>query len=376
MGTGPFTFDEHVAGSHWRGRKFKDYFEKGKPYLDGFLAIFIARRADGERARRGRGAGRVPRPFARRPRPHREDARRQGGGAGDRRGCARSSSRSTRRRSRSTTRACAARCRSRSTAGAARRRCRRSRWCATSAACCGRATTSRRREKELLSAIRASRRTSTLRARRRGSSCRKPGVPNLTFTLTNRNVAMPYTPVGVFLIDQWRQIGVNVKHEQLETKLYLAAQQRDNPTFDAALDFNCDFMDEPNLQLAEVPLARPLVDQLRAADRPHARRALRQAVGRARQEEALRDPARVREARARAGVHDPDDLVAPHHRARTSSSRAGTSRRATTSGRTWPTCGSSSEDVTTRRVRALAERSPSARLVLACSATSSTACCS
>src|SRR5690606_18359530 len=35
----------------------------------------------------------------------------------------------------------------------------------------------------------------------------------------------------------------------LETRLYLAAQQRDNPTYDAALDFNCDFMDEPNLQL-------------------------------------------------------------------------------------------------------------------------------
>jgi peptide/nickel transport system substrate-binding protein len=55
--------------------------------------------------------------------------------------------------------------------------------------------------------------------------------------------------VGVFLIDQWRQLGVNAKHEQLETRLYLAAQQRDKPNFDAALDFNCDFMDEPNLQL-------------------------------------------------------------------------------------------------------------------------------
>jgi peptide/nickel transport system substrate-binding protein len=60
---------------------------------------------------------------------------------------------------------------------------------------------------------------------------------------------MPYTPVGVFLIDQWRQIGLTVQHEQLETRLYLAAQQRGNPTYDAALDFNCDFMDEPNLQL-------------------------------------------------------------------------------------------------------------------------------
>ena len=78
---------------------------------------------------------------------------------------------------------------------------------------------------------------------------KEAGVENMTFKLTNRNVAMPYTPVGVFLIDQWRQIGINVQHEQLETRLYLAAQQRGNATYDAALDFNCDFMDEPNLQL-------------------------------------------------------------------------------------------------------------------------------
>jgi peptide/nickel transport system substrate-binding protein len=78
---------------------------------------------------------------------------------------------------------------------------------------------------------------------------KEAGVENLTFKLTNRNVAMPYTPVGVFLIDQWRQIGLAVQHEQLETRLYLAAQQRGNATYDAALDFNCDFMDEPNLQL-------------------------------------------------------------------------------------------------------------------------------
>lgn len=42
MGTGPFTFVEHVAGSHWSGRRFEDYFEKGKPYLNGYLALFIA----------------------------------------------------------------------------------------------------------------------------------------------------------------------------------------------------------------------------------------------------------------------------------------------------------------------------------------------
>ena len=41
MGTGPFTFVEHVKGSHVVGKKFANYWDKGKPYLDGFRAIFI-----------------------------------------------------------------------------------------------------------------------------------------------------------------------------------------------------------------------------------------------------------------------------------------------------------------------------------------------
>ncbi|MBI3374670.1 MAG: ABC transporter substrate-binding protein [Betaproteobacteria bacterium] len=41
MGTGPFTFVEHVKGSHVVGRKFAGYWDKGKPYLDGFRAIFM-----------------------------------------------------------------------------------------------------------------------------------------------------------------------------------------------------------------------------------------------------------------------------------------------------------------------------------------------
>jgi peptide/nickel transport system substrate-binding protein len=77
------------------------------------------------------------------------------------------------------------------------------------------------------------------------------GHPDLAFTLTSRNIATLYTPVADFLIDQWRQIGVPVKHELLEARFYLAAQQKDNPALDAALDFNCDYMDEPNLQMQE-----------------------------------------------------------------------------------------------------------------------------
>src|SRR3954462_3596457 len=40
MGTGPFRMVEHVAGSHWTGERFKDYFKPGLPYLDGFRAAF------------------------------------------------------------------------------------------------------------------------------------------------------------------------------------------------------------------------------------------------------------------------------------------------------------------------------------------------
>ena len=38
LGTGPFVAAEHVAGSHFVGKRFDKYFEKGKPYLDGFKA--------------------------------------------------------------------------------------------------------------------------------------------------------------------------------------------------------------------------------------------------------------------------------------------------------------------------------------------------
>jgi peptide/nickel transport system substrate-binding protein len=45
MGSGPFVFGEHVAGSHWTGKRFEQYWDKGKPYLDGFRAVFIKSQA-------------------------------------------------------------------------------------------------------------------------------------------------------------------------------------------------------------------------------------------------------------------------------------------------------------------------------------------
>lgn len=41
MGTGPFVFAEHINGASWTGTRFENYWDKGKPYLDGFRAVFI-----------------------------------------------------------------------------------------------------------------------------------------------------------------------------------------------------------------------------------------------------------------------------------------------------------------------------------------------
>ena len=75
------------------------------------------------------------------------------------------------------------------------------------------------------------------------------GVPNLKFTLWNRNLAMPYTPAGIFLVDQWRQIGVEVEHKQSDTAPYLANMGSGN--FDVAIDFSNLFMDDSSLALAK-----------------------------------------------------------------------------------------------------------------------------
>ncbi len=247
MGTGPFTFAGYVAGSHWTGRRFENYFEKGKPYLNGYVAIFIS----GAPMVNALAAGEVLTEFRGQSPADRD---RLVKALGDKAVvqespwvCSLVVTFNTRKKPFDDARVRRALSLAIDRWGGAQ---------ALSKVALVRDVGGLLRpgydlaasEKELLTYPGFSRDINASRAEAR-RLLKEAGVPNLSFALTNRNVAMPYTPVGVFLIDQWRQIGVNVKHEQLETRLYLAAQQRDNPTFDAALDFNCDFMDEPNLQL-------------------------------------------------------------------------------------------------------------------------------
>jgi peptide/nickel transport system substrate-binding protein len=75
------------------------------------------------------------------------------------------------------------------------------------------------------------------------------GQSNLTFKFLNRNITTPYEPVALFVLDQWKQVGINATHDVKETSAYQADLRAGN--FEVALDFNCDFLDEPDLQLAK-----------------------------------------------------------------------------------------------------------------------------
>jgi peptide/nickel transport system substrate-binding protein len=62
---------------------------------------------------------------------------------------------------------------------------------------------------------------------------KEAGVERLAFKLHNRTVGEPYTPVGIFLIDQWKRIGISVEHSQVETSPYFGNLV--DGTFDVAL---------------------------------------------------------------------------------------------------------------------------------------------
>jgi peptide/nickel transport system substrate-binding protein len=73
------------------------------------------------------------------------------------------------------------------------------------------------------------------------------GVDGLKVKLFNRTVAEPYTPTGIFLIDEWRKIGVSTEHAQVETKVYFDSLV--SGSFDVAIWPLTEPADDPTAQL-------------------------------------------------------------------------------------------------------------------------------
>jgi peptide/nickel transport system substrate-binding protein len=68
------------------------------------------------------------------------------------------------------------------------------------------------------------------------------GVQDLKFKLINRNVNHPFTPVGVFMVDQFRRIGVTAEHAQLDVSQQKAAIAHGD--YQVAIDAFCADTDD------------------------------------------------------------------------------------------------------------------------------------
>jgi peptide/nickel transport system substrate-binding protein len=248
MGTGPFTFVEHQRGGKWVGKKNPNYWDKGKPYLDGYQALFVKDSAAQVAAVRSERAHIQFRGFA----PAERDSIVQ-------------------------------------SLGANKTTVQESPWDCLN-------FVSMRHDKKPFDDKRVRKALSLALDRYQGSTAlskiaivkevagvqvpgtpfatppaeleklagygrdikknreeakrllKEAGVPDgFSFTFKNRGIPMPYEPVGVWLIDQWRQIGLNVKQEVIEASAYHPLLKRGD--FDVAMDFQCGFIVEPDLDL-------------------------------------------------------------------------------------------------------------------------------
>jgi peptide/nickel transport system substrate-binding protein len=249
LGSGPFRFVEYVRGSHVAGKRNDDYFVKGRPYLDGFRALFV--RDTSARVAGIRG-GRTHIEFRGFPPSTRDDLVRA---LGDKITVQESGWLCTQYIALNHERKPFDDPRVRRALTLAVDRWEGSRALSriaivkTVGGLILPGSPYAMPEAELVKVagfgkdIEASRRE----ARR---LLREAGVPEgFGFTFKNRAIPMPYEAVGVFLIDQWRRIGLNVTQVFQETGPYFADIRAGN--YEASIDFQCGSIEEPDFELAK-----------------------------------------------------------------------------------------------------------------------------
>jgi peptide/nickel transport system substrate-binding protein len=247
MGTGPFTFVEHVKGSHVVGKKNPNYWDKGKPHLDGFRAIFMRDSAAQVAAIRGERAHIQFRGFS----PAERDSivstlgkkvtvqespwdcillvgvnhekkpfddkrvRRALTLALDRHQASKSLSKIAIVKE------------------------------VAGVQVPGTPFATPPQELNKLAGYWTDIEKSRAEARR---LLKEAGVPEgFSFTFTNRGIPMPYEPLGVWLIDQWRRVGLNVNQQVIEAAAYFGTIRKgDAQVF---MDFQCGYIVEPDLDM-------------------------------------------------------------------------------------------------------------------------------
>ena len=247
MGTGPFTFVEHVKGSHVVGKRNPNYWDKGKPYLDGFRAIFTNSSSAEVAAIRGERAHIQFRGFSPKDRDNLKAA------LGDK----------------ITVQESPWDC---ILLGAFNhekkpfddKRVRRALTLALDRHTGSKALSQIAIVKEVagvqvpgtpfatppaeLNKL-AGYWTDAEKSRAEAKKLLKEaGVPEgFSFTFKNRGIPMPYEPLGVWMIDQWRRIGLNVKQEVIEAAAYFGVLRKGD--YEVAMDFQCGYIVEPDLDM-------------------------------------------------------------------------------------------------------------------------------
>jgi peptide/nickel transport system substrate-binding protein len=247
MGTGPFVFVEHVKGDHWTGKRFDKYFQAGKPYLDGFVAHFMA----GAKVVDGLEKGAILAEFRSVTPPERDQLQTA---MGDKVYLGETpwlinltvvfnvkkppfdDPRVRRALSLAINRWQAAEQLSNTTflkfVGGIMRP--------------GFSLATPEADLTTIPGFWRDAEASRAEAKR---LLAESGHANLSFTLLNRDIVMPYGPAADYLIQSWKDVGVTVTQQKFNTKDWEGALQHHQ--FDVGIDFDGDYFDDPTLQLAK-----------------------------------------------------------------------------------------------------------------------------
>ena len=72
------------------------------------------------------------------------------------------------------------------------------------------------------------------------------GHPNLKLKLFNRQLGQPFQPAGIFVVDQWRRVGIQAEHLEIETTPYFRAIESGD--FDVARQQHLRLRRDPSAQ--------------------------------------------------------------------------------------------------------------------------------